>query len=273
MSNLLNTKFRNKKRFWGLLFIIFVGIANIFSQTSGTLTFSVSLAAHSGQYGSEHVVAVWIQNESGAFVKTNLRLAASSHTINKHLNTWKSKSSLNIVDAVSGATLTSYSKPVSISWNATDLLENIVADGTYSINIEESWGEGTAGTSTASFSFVKGPNEVHLTPTATTNFTSITLDWVASSTSTKLEALAMDNFNVFPNPAKSTINLNIKTLSNINSISIKNTLGQTVAFEQVNKAIMGTKLLDVSKLKAGIYYINVDVQNQQKSYSYKVILK
>ena len=109
------------------------------AQTNGSLTFTFSTTSHSGKYGSSHAFAVWIENNSAAFVITNLRQSKNSHVINSHLATWKAKSNLNVVDATIGATLTSYSAPITISWNGKDVSQTIVPDGDYTIWIEESW--------------------------------------------------------------------------------------------------------------------------------------
>jgi len=107
------------------------------------MTFVVNPVSHSGSYGSSHVVAIWIENSSGTFVKTLLRRANTSHTINNHLPVWKANSNLNVVDATTGATLKSYN-PITVTWNATNVSAAVVADGNYSVWVECSWDEGSS---------------------------------------------------------------------------------------------------------------------------------
>ena len=52
-----------------LIFSEFLMINN-YSQSKGTLTFSTTLAPHNGSYGNNHVVAIWIEDSTNAFVKT-----------------------------------------------------------------------------------------------------------------------------------------------------------------------------------------------------------
>ncbi|KAB1157873.1 T9SS type A sorting domain-containing protein [Flavobacterium luteum] len=61
-------------------------------------------------------------------------------------------------------------------------------------------------------------------------------------------------FNVFPNPAKQVLNIDVKKQIELSSISIFNTLGQQVL---VIPNTQLTKQVDVSNLKTGNYFIKV----------------
>ena len=258
----------------GSILSIVAGI-NSYGQTNGLLTFSFTTTAHNGRYGSEHVVAVWIQDASNAFVKTNLRMANTNHTINNHLTVWKSKSNLNVVDAITGATYSSYSSPISITWNGTDVSGKVVNDGTYSVWIEESWDEGSSGTSSTSFSFTKSSNQISLTPANTANFTNITLNWTPSAATSILEKdkIKQNDILVYPNPTSDAVNVEFKTLYNVKDISISNCNGQQIHLEKIDKALLGTKSYSLKKYSAGIYFINVSLENSKETLHYKVIVK
>ena len=53
----------------------------IFSQsTPGTLSFSVTTVTLNGTYKPKHIMAVWIENESGQFIKTKIKYGYSYPT-------------------------------------------------------------------------------------------------------------------------------------------------------------------------------------------------
>ncbi len=60
-------------------------------------------------------------------------------------------------------------------------------------------------------------------------------------------------FKIYPNPAKNSLNLDVKKQINVSSISIYNTLGQQLL---VIPNAQQTKQVDVSNLKIGNYFIN-----------------
>ncbi|HRZ42759.1 MAG TPA: DUF2271 domain-containing protein [Bacteroidales bacterium] len=101
-------------------------------NTPGTVTFTVTTTANGGKYAPNHVLAIWIKNSSGTFIRTS-KMMSQKET--KYLYQWKASSSLNTVDAITGATLTSH-QTHTITWNCKDLNNNVVPDGTYQFWIE-----------------------------------------------------------------------------------------------------------------------------------------
>ncbi|WP_395044525.1 T9SS type A sorting domain-containing protein [Flavobacterium sp.] len=61
-------------------------------------------------------------------------------------------------------------------------------------------------------------------------------------------------FNLYPNPTKNTLNIQVKNTIEVSSISIYNTLGQLVLVIPNAKEV---KTIDVSSLKTGTYFINL----------------
>ena len=89
-----------------LLLVVLLGLLlpNFsFAQTAGTLSFTFTPVAHSGNWGSKHVLAVWIQNSSDNFIRTKFRYWGNG--TNDHLPNWKTNSNQNVTDAITGATL------------------------------------------------------------------------------------------------------------------------------------------------------------------------
>ena len=81
-----------------------------FAQTEGTLTVSLTTSSAGGNYSPRNIVAIWIEDDNGNFVKT---LMAYANVRKTHLNTWEASTSAagsiyNVVDAITGVTKTSH---------------------------------------------------------------------------------------------------------------------------------------------------------------------
>ena len=187
------------KLFRLLMYLVLVGgfLATNFAkaQTAGTLTVTVNPTAHSGtSYSNNHFIVIWNQNASGTFVKTKLRLGASGD-VNQHCQYWVANTTAyggasNVLDATTGATITSYGTPITSTWNATDIVGttptngttpfNLVPDGTYRVYMEGAWDASYVlgvGRDTTSITWTKGPNPQTLTLPDVTNFQGLTLTW------------------------------------------------------------------------------------------------
>ncbi len=164
---------------------------NMAAQTAGTLTFTFTEVAKTPTYNGnfQHVLAAWVQTNSGAFVKTKLRYAGSGTS--DHLPTWAANAgcassanclggACNIVDGTTGATRSSWTG-YTITWDGcigaagTGTLQ---PDAVYKVTIQSTWNHGTTGTATSSYTFTKGPSADHQTPAANSYFTGVKLDWV-----------------------------------------------------------------------------------------------
>ncbi len=253
-----------------LFLLSFFLVVNSQAQTAGNFTFTINPVAHNGKYGAKHVVAMWLENSSGAFVKTKLR-QSSGGTID-HLATWTSKSASNVVDATTGATLTSYTA-ITVKWDGSNVAKAIVADGDYKIWIEMAWDDSkTTAKTVTSFTFTKGVSLIHLTPANTTLFTGIVLDWVPTSTS--VEDISQSRIvNVFPNPTSGIVNLEFKSEMGDCHIQVVDSKGSVVYFEHVAKGTSGIKKFDLGKYSNGLYLVNILFPNKKEDLHYKVVLK
>ncbi len=236
--------------------VVFLGLflPNLsFAQTAGTLSFSYTPVAHTGNWGSKHVLAVWIQDSSNGFIITKFRYWGNG--TNDHLPNWKTNSNQNITDATTGATLTSYSTK-SFTWDGTDLSGTLLPDGDYKITIEECWSHGSSKV-TKSYTFTKNGSESHLTPQDDADFSNVSIDWLPSSTG--IESIENSNaFSIFPNPVRDKINLYFHANSQACNIHIVNTLGQVVYSEKKNENYSGIICVDLSTFKDGIYFVKVE---------------
>jgi len=139
--------------------------------SSGLLVSAVTSTA-GGSYSPRNVVAIWIENSSGAFVKTLTVKAAARKS---DLTGWESSSKGNTVDATTGATLSSYGT-IYGTWNGTDVNGSIVADGTYKVCMELTDKNGSGNFST--FTFTKGSVADTQNPDNVPSFSSISIKWL-----------------------------------------------------------------------------------------------
>jgi hypothetical protein len=240
-----------------------------YAQTAGTLTFTVNLTSHSAGYGLKHVSAIWVENASMAFVKTRY-VKASGHTLSSHLPVWKANSGANVVDATTGATLTSYS-PITATWNATNVSATLVPDGAYRVLVEFTWDDGSANHDTTSVSFTKGPASVHLTPVDKANFTGMVLDWAPDGASVQENAL-IKSILVYPNPTTGLVNIDFTKEISGCRIDVVNQSGALVFQEVMSPNFRGLKTIDLGGNANGIYFVNIQKDTQSKILKYKVIL-
>jgi len=141
------------------------------ANTAGTLTISTLTSTTGGSYSPKNIVAIWIENSSGAFVKSLLVYAA---TRMNDLTNWVSNSSKNVVNATTGATQSSYGTRT-CTWNGTNVAGTVVTDGTYKVCMELTDKNGTGNFST--FTFTKGTTAISLTPTNAPSFSNISIVW------------------------------------------------------------------------------------------------
>lgn len=142
------------------------------TNTPGILTISTLTSKAYGAYSS-HVLAIWIENSSGVFVKTLMRYAIKRDV---YLTNWVGNSAKSVTtDAATGATLTSHATRTA-TWNGANASGTVVADGTYKVCMELTDDNRTGNFST--FTFTKGPTAVTLTPANAPSFSSISIKWV-----------------------------------------------------------------------------------------------
>jgi hypothetical protein len=239
-----------------LLFVILgmLSAQDIFTQTSGTLTFTMNTSA-TGGYSPYHLLAIWIESNSGTFIKTK-RENCSTKNLN-HLGIWVSKSAQNVVDAITGATLTEHGT-VTINWNGTNTSGVLVPDGDYLVWVEMAWDEGLiTGKTTSSFAFTKGPANVHLTPADQTHFTGIVLDWALPNPASVKENQNSTDVTIYPNPTSDKISIALKNNTSACKIQIMNLEGSKIYEENIEYPNGETRTVDLSRFADGIYFVNV----------------
>jgi hypothetical protein len=139
--------------------------------TTGLIV-SVVTSSAGGGYAPKHVVAIWIEDNAGKFIKT-LTVYAQARAYD--LTNWENSSAGNSVDAVTGATQSSFGT-IYGSWNGTDVSGKVVADGTYKVCMELTDKSSTG--NFASFTFTKGTVAQTQTPANVTSFSSVSIKWM-----------------------------------------------------------------------------------------------
>jgi len=247
------------------------------AQTNGTLTFTFTQNVPGTS--TKNLIAVWVEDNSGAFIKTKLKYCSSGNI--DHLTTWANKSGQNVVDAISGATLTASTSPTAFGvktavWDGKNVSNVTVGDGTYKVFVETAWGSPNPASGQhndiISFSFTKGSSAVHLTPAGNTNFNNITLDWIPLATAINLETI--NGFvSVYPTLSNGNVRVNFKQSSIVSRILVENIYGEVVFQKTYNKSMSGEELLNLQNLSDGIYFIEVLFKDNISQYKSKVILK
>lgn len=233
--------------------------AAVHAQTPGLLTFSFTSLPHTSYTASKHVMAIWIENAAGNFIKTRIRNVGNG--TKDHLPAWAVKSGgpannalstlCNVSGASTGATLSAFSSHT-ITWDGTNAAGVMVPDGDYLVFIQETWNHGTAGTATRSFSFTKGPTDVTLSPQADANFSNISLTWIAQNTSAINDVASTDESTVvFPNPASGqSVTLNG---SGFRQVEVYNSLGKHMDSYQSTGETSQVRI-NIEAYPSGVYF-------------------
>jgi len=139
-------------------------------NTPGEVSFTVKTVTDNGNYAPRHVLAIWVEFD-GEFVKTRKAMANQRK---QYLYTWKAASNYNVVDAITGSTLTSH-QTHTVTWDCTDLDGNVVPDGQYVMYIE--FTEEHAQGPLTSIEFTKGTEALTINPPNEPNFINMELTY------------------------------------------------------------------------------------------------
>lgn len=106
-----------------------------------------------GNYAPRNIVATWVEDANGTFIKTIDRWA---NTQKRHLATWTGKAGANDADAISGATRQNHAAGLTATWDLKNKAGNEVPDGTYTIRMELADSNTAAQNDQGTYTFVKG---------------------------------------------------------------------------------------------------------------------
>jgi len=233
------------------LLALLICISYLSAQTDGTLTVTATTSKTSTPtYNPKNIVAMWIEDSSGKFVKTLLAYAGERK---QHLKTWKAVTTVagalyNTVDAKTGATQNSHAART-CTWNGKNRSSVLVADGTYKLRMELTDNDGTV-QNLATFNFTKGTSIETLTPPTTSGFSSISIKWTPLNTAIE-EVEESDNYIIYPNPAGNSISV---TGDDIKRIEICSLDGKKLYSSDEKKIYLNF-------LPNGMYMVNIFVRN------------
>ncbi len=236
------------KRIFTISLILLLAIS-VFSQTPGTLNVTTATSNAGGGYNPKNIVAIWIEDANGNFVKTLLVYAQTQKT---YLNIWQASttaagSAYNSVDAITGATKTSHATRT-CTWNGKNYSGAVVPDGTYKVRMELTDKNATGNYS--SFTFTKGTTAQTLNPANVPSFSSISIAWTPDLTAVP-ENTAMTDYTLFPNPTDGIFKISGNSFQEVEIMSIT---GVLIRKEKNN---INTIQYDITDLPKGIYFIRI----------------
>jgi hypothetical protein len=234
-----------------ILLLFCISAQCLLAQTNGTLAVSATTSSAGGNYSPRNIVAIWVEDSSGKFIKTLLAYAATRKT---HLNTWEisttsAGSAYNVTDAITGATQSTHGTRT-CTWNGKDFNGNLVADGTYNLRMELT--DKNASGNIASFTFTKGPANQTLSPANVPSFSSISIKWTSGVTGIAPEVTESNAIVVYPNPGNGLFTV---LGENIRTIKISNLSGKTILKSN-------SPVVDLSGQPNGIYLFTVKTSKQ-----------
>lgn len=249
-----------KRLFTSTLIIILT--LSVFAQTQGTLSVSAATSNAGGNYNPKNIVAIWIEDANGNFIKTLLVYAQTQKT---HLNNWQASTTAvgsenNSVDAITGATKTSHATRT-CTWNGKNYSGVVVPDGTYKVRMELTDKNATGNYST--FTFTKGTTAQTLNPANAPSFSSISIVWTPDFMAVP-ENTVLADYSLFPNPTDGIFKISGTEIQEIEIMSIT---GLLIRKEKLN--LTGGQS-DISDLPAGIYFIRMKTS---KGYITKKLFK
>lgn len=226
---------------------LFLFAVSLSAQTSGTLSVSVSTAQTSTPtYAPRNIIAIWIEDNSGKFVKT---LLAYANTRKTHLNTWEAStttagSAFNVVDATTGATQSSHGTRTA-QWNGTDFSGKLVSDGNFNLKMELTDHNGTG--NIATFAFTKGTTAQKLTPADVPSFKSVSISWTTGVTGNRPELTQNNTVVIYPNPSSGVFTI---LGDDIGDVEVSSLSGNVVSFSR-------GPVIDLTEKPKGIYFAKI----------------
>lgn len=233
------------------LFSILFFTITLSAQTTGELSVTTTTSAAGGNYAPRNVVAIWVENDQGEFVKTLLAYAQNRKT---HLNTWQASTAAagteyNTTDAITGATKSNHGTRA-CAWDATDYNGDLMPDGTYYVRMELTDKNSTGNYS--SFPFEKTDSPDSQTPASVPSFGSITIDWIPTG-GVSISEVSKNNISVNPNYSSGFFTV---SGDNIKGIEVHTISGQLIYTGTSHK-------IDLSNQRSGYYLVTINTANNR----------
>jgi Predicted periplasmic protein len=220
-------------------------IVYLSAQTAGELSVQVTTTTYGGTYATKHVVAIWVQNKTGVYIKTLLAYAA---TRKAYLSAWgtATSSTYNTIDAITGATQSVHGT-LNCTWNGSNLTGTVLGDDTYNVVMEMTEG---GNNKLYIIPIKKGLTQQIVTPANVSGFSNITVKWIPASTA--INSVVLDNsYKLYPNPAKTMVYVSGSDIKDIQLYTLS------------GKYLFSTTQLqiDICNLKKGVYLVQFVLRN------------
>jgi len=245
-----------------LLLTIF-SVSLLAQGTAGTVDVSVTTIPNGKDYSPKHVLAIWIEDGAGIFVKT---LKLNGDKRKQYLDTWNTKSNGNTTDAITGSTLNPHTTH-SVSWNCTNTSGGVVDDGSYAVRVEYT-SEHAQGPIT-SIAFNKAGDEVTFQPADESYFVDMDLLYTPEVVIGINNTTIAYDLSVYPNPASEQVSIKMSNpLDRQTSIKIYQADMKliNVVWDGVLRAgehgfIWNLNSMSGAKVAAGTYFMVVSGDN------------
>jgi len=246
-----------KNNIIGLVFVLSFSLAS-YSQTIGNLAVTTTTSETGGNFAPRNIVAIWIENEQGEFVKTLLAYAQARKT---HLNNWQATTTAagtqyNTTDAITGATRSNHGTR-ECSWNGLDYNNLAVGDGTYYVWMELTDKNATGNYSSFAFNKDEDPNTQ--TPDDVPSFSSISIAW--QPTGVSVLEVNENNISIVPNQSNGIFSV---IGNNIIEVEVRSISGRLIYKSK-------SQNIDIRNQQAGIYLVIIQTENTKiikKVYKY-----
>lgn len=237
-------------------------------STDGIVTFSATTVSDGGTYAPRHVIAFWIKDATGNFVKSRKVMAGSRRS---HLVKWVANSNSNVADAITGVTLTAHTTH-SISWDCRNNAGIIVPDGVYEIWIEyterNSASTGIVGPS-ISIPFTKGTSAQNPVIANAAYFKNMTLSYQPLGVFIDTNTDDNNQISMNPNPFANELNISLEMEKPGHvSINMYDISGKNVS--EIYDGYLNSPKLELVwkhdqsafRLKKGVYFIRTIVDGK-----------
>jgi len=256
--------FKNKYfRHFSFIYIacIILSSSGLLAQTTQSVDFKVTTSSPNGKYNPRNIGAIWIEDVNGNFIKT-INVWAKKRK--KYLYTWNVASKGNVVDALTGATLSSH-KTHNVSWNLKDVSDNTVPNGMYQLKIEltDKHSQGPL----ATFSFPVGEVSNVTSLPDQTYFHNIELSWTSTVTTITDKDKTLSQYRLYqnyPNPFNPTTQIRyVLPQGGKVVLSVYNIMGQKTAtlVKQYQNAGKYSVQFNASVLASGVYIYKISTKN------------
>jgi len=230
--------------------LILFSVQTLLADSKGSLSVSVTTQTYNGHYAPANCVAIWVEDNSGNFVKTLLVYAERYKT---HLNTWQASttnagSAYNSTDALTGASPKSHGTRT-CTWDGTDFDEDEMADGTYKL-----WMEMTEDNATGkykSISFTKGSSTDVQSMSSVSGFSAASLTWTPSVVTSVRTIKLNTDIKIYPTLSEGIFTITNESSEAISSIQVANLNGTVVKIPEISDT------LDITDLPNGVYLVIV----------------